>query len=354
MTDNPANTNRPVRVYLDQADWSYLQDGRFPEAEKNIRRYAEEGRLLLLISNEHLIETAELSNGLRKRIDYIRNFPNTYLIRNSSANVLKQSAASLVQFALDDSCRFTLSISMKPLKDFSLEDLVDTIPREFGIIHGLRSFSSRMTKLSRSARPEKMSKADLIRDERFISAMLRGDKATCKQHISDIHEGKATPFQQLVTDTSLEAGRQLGTLLDRIGCRTVMDKTMDPVFHACVMPHLDSEVRNNKEQLRQIFEIYQDQKAFARKSPPLAMRCAVYRAIHYNSLYRYKPSDETDQQHILFAVFADVFTCDKRNVSMLLDVLKTAVTIDISIVRTGQLDGVVQAIFKKGIGVDES
>ena len=56
-----------VRVYLDQADWSYLADNRSPETARVLRRLAADGAITLLLSEIHLIETHALGADFARR-----------------------------------------------------------------------------------------------------------------------------------------------------------------------------------------------------------------------------------------------------------------------------------------------
>lgn len=82
-------------IYLDSADWSYLQEGRASEAEAKLRCLASDSEIALFISWEHMAEMAGLKNGLFDRLKFIKGFPNSHVFQSPSDSLLSSEVRSL-------------------------------------------------------------------------------------------------------------------------------------------------------------------------------------------------------------------------------------------------------------------
>src|SRR5262245_4956886 len=79
---------KPVYIYLDQSDWSYLQAGDAPSELDRLIKLALSGRTRFIVSLAHFVENAGLSVGYRERNGFLRGFPALYVINDSPIEVL--------------------------------------------------------------------------------------------------------------------------------------------------------------------------------------------------------------------------------------------------------------------------
>ena len=90
---------RSIRVYLDQADWSYLQDGMAPEAEARLRDAGSRGRATYFISWTHFAENSQLTEGLASRLSFLRSFPGVQRVEVPAQTLVSYHAQVLVDVA---------------------------------------------------------------------------------------------------------------------------------------------------------------------------------------------------------------------------------------------------------------
>ncbi len=331
---------KPIRIYLDQADWSYLQRGRFSDVESSLRSLAEQKRIAIYISDEHLTESAGRKRRLELHLDYIRSFPNTYLITTSVEELLTQSVEEMRRSVVDENYRPSWSMKTLSLQEVTPAELLRR-SRELGAQRGVWKVRAGLKRRSREARG-KPTKVEIVRDERFIAAMLRGDRETSRKFLQSAQDESLSWWQNAV----ITAMGCFGTVMRRFVYAAPLDKSFGPIFQLGVVSQLKPVLWRDEEQMRSIYRKYKDDRAFARVALPLACRCALIREIHYNSQYKYQPSDEIDQRHAVFAFLVDLFTCDKRNVSPLQKTMRTG-GFDIAIMIVEQLNKTLKEIQKR-------
>ena len=101
-----ANEKKPVIVYLDQADWSHLRRGGYPEEESKLRRLGELGHAIYVISPVHLIETANNTDHLEESVRFLYEFPGACITFNSPYVLMQDNIYNLIDYVTDNCSSF--------------------------------------------------------------------------------------------------------------------------------------------------------------------------------------------------------------------------------------------------------
>ena len=107
-------------VFLDTADWSYVESGRDPSAIAALRALADAGAIKFVVTQDHLVEVAGLRQGLRRRLAFMREFPGTLLFAFSGSQLLRLAAFEFALNALGDEQR-AHSFQCFPMREQSLD-----------------------------------------------------------------------------------------------------------------------------------------------------------------------------------------------------------------------------------------
>ena len=346
MSDSEKKTETeivPVKVYLDQGDWSNLQDGVAGAAECRLRQLGREQKAVFLVSAAHFIETGKLKSGFKSRVAYLHGFPGTVWMKEvAGKKILKLSVQRLLDEAegrLPDPMHFEAD----PL---GREDFQKTANFIKLASWGLRLPLLMMTtaeRMGRKARYAKLSKKkDLEAQNRYTATVLFGDTAAWRDQLSK--RGMTLgPISNLFLETIHPVMTRMGAWFQRRGVVPLDGKRLDPIFASCVVPHLSREVALAPDRMDSLMRIWKDQQARARVAPSLACVASVDEYIHYLSDYEFKESDIWDMMHVAFAPLVDIFTCDKRNVRPVERTLKLG-GISTQVFRTRRLDEVADAV----------
>jgi len=340
----------PVMVYLDQADWAYLQEGMADEAERKLRKLGEEGKTMFLVTYEHLYETGKLKLGYSARIQYLCGFPRTVWAQDQiSKEILGLSVRGFIDEAIGQS-RTHAVLNIVPLKDVNLL-LMKLVAKAFYLVSKpaiwLRTALEQRVRRARVGRTKKMQ----MIHERYEAALFRGDIRESFQELERMGL-KVNPFRGKTVEI-LSPLIARGASWFRLRGKLAPDgKRFDHIFNSNVMPHLPSAILTNSEQRDAVMKTWKNPEQRANVAPSLACVTAVEEAVHYSTNYNYQESDTLDSMHVTYAPMVDIFTCDKRTFAPLKKAIKQG-GFPTKVLRTGRLEAVVEAVeevFKKRRG----
>jgi len=246
----------PLRVYLDQADWSYLASGRFHEEELRLRDFANEGRVSFFLSFEHLVETAGLRTGLEERMDFLRKFPGIFFLDTTSDKILAHSAESLVSFAKKNRPNAPMPIKLRQLSLIPSEQISALLLKARLTRRLVLSGKSAETS-SRKARPRK--KKDQLKEEKMLAQFVHEDWESYRKYL--INDVGINRFHLLIPRLLMAVSGALRRLfVDRFGVFSHSISRIDPIFLGSVFSYLPSEVRADSDLQKRCYEIWSNKK----------------------------------------------------------------------------------------------
>ena len=304
----PEDRVEGVHVYLDQADWSYLEDGRAADAERELRELAEDHPLLFLISMEHFVETGGLNVGVAKRLSYLKSFPGTMWVATEGTTLVKNSADALVDMALRGRERAPLELQLWPLENLSLAELENMV----NVARLMRVAYSMGAKAETHARSTRkgMKKRTLQSQEKYVGHFIDGNWGKVRKHLEKKGIGgvRQWPGRLLMWLTS-----GAFSYAKRKGLWGITGARYDPVFNTWVYMHIDRDIRRNADHLTAIRKVWKDEKQRCSVAPELSCAVSIVESVFWNSARTYSISEEIDPFHAAHAPLVDIFTCDKRN-----------------------------------------
>jgi hypothetical protein len=165
-------------------------------------------------------------------------------------------------------------------------------------------------------------------------ALLRGDVEAFARAIGALGP-PVGPLRRRIFETLVPIAARAGEWARAHGFAGP-DKHRDRQFDRCVLPRLPDDLRRTPEFVQACAKVWADVAARAKVAPSLAAYAAVYKALENDLVRTLTASDLVDARHAVYAPWADVFTCDRRNDAALRRALASA-TSRPRIVRCAQL-----------------
>lgn len=328
----------PTNIYLDSADWSYLQEGRAPAAHKLLRTAAINGTVALFVSWEHCIEISGLQSGKESRLEFIANFPNVYLFQKPAQQIFKTEAQCISSLA-DSVIPPDITLEAKLLCQLgknTLNNLVD----QYGLpSRQLNIMSSKVQNRGRKANPARSHK-ELIMQHRIIGKIFRGEFEDLVPTTDD-KRLLARLSNYIIRRGMHTVGKIAKDFRDR-GWISFSDAPYDPVFNEAVAVHFPQERRVSQPFMQGIHRWWSHPEN-RKIAPSLACHYELARSNDGQRQMTLAPSTEIDNLHAAYAPYMDIFTCDKRNASILESILKK-LSVHTRVFRTNNLQSLIQGL----------
>jgi hypothetical protein len=329
----------PINIYLDTADWSYLQTGKSTSAESVLRELAADGLINLLVSDEHLIEVAGLTDtDQEKRLEYFRSFPNALRILTTADQLLRADALRLAETVAGREAPL-LQLSATPISQIPLSNLLDEM-QELALMRNAYYESAELINNGRKTSQHR-SRQDVRSTDKMIKALASGDtRETIRQlvlsgqlqndktdeaeqrlnvWIEALRTGDIESLANQINEQIQASGQEIGddwpgaevfgTWLAQCDFTFV---TFGAVFQRSVLIYLPETVRQDGKLLAAVAKAWEKRTVRA-IVPTLLARAALIESIHYQPERDYVGSEPIDQLHVVYAPFAMVITCDQRN-----------------------------------------
>lgn len=323
-----------IVVYLDQSDWSYLHQGRFPAAERVLQREGESGSVIYMVSVHHLEETAGLADPC-PRLEYIRSFPGTALVPEVLGfDIVERDAAMMVGAEFDPHP----SLGLIPLVDYPFEKLVEFTKgfersrRYRAMLEPLYKFNRDLHLLDVDAwardgarKPTKQENEDLWR------AHFRGDVTKAIEIIERVLGHAIEPAALDLLREKIARCHETWCRGATLGLVPPIEADFDEVFASSIFRYLPLDQRRDPNFINDAGKAWRR----IRKEPrPATCFALVETSVKTNMMRHYSASEQVDALHAAFAPLVHVFTCDKRVESIL-----TRIGVA-HCIRSGRLDDV--------------
>lgn len=299
----------PTTVYLDTADWAYLEEGKAPDVVTFLSELGETGAAVFVVSHEHWVEVAGLSHGLARRLDFIRRFPGTQRVVGSTNGLLAFDAQQLVR-AVSGRGAAGASLPLEPLAGVPLSELRRWVEHFGRFVRAVDKHSTSLQRSRRALGDARTAKA-IRAEHRNLGAFLRGDAEGVVRHLARGGRVPGRAQNWLLRKSVSLVGRVAGEL-HRRGRLPFAELTYDPVFSATVVPLLESAARTNPEVLDAIYAYWRT-RGNRSVAPSLACQAALAERLEMQPDLRLLKSEAADARHAAYAPLVDLFTCDKRN-----------------------------------------
>jgi len=336
MSETPKDRDEsPRRVYLDTADWSYLEEGRDPESERVLRDLGEVGDACFVVTFDHLVEISGLESGRGSRVAYLQNFPGTVLLSVSGIQVLSTSTRNFVAQSLGLST-VTLDLPTQRMRDLSVASLLDEIDK-FRMWREVQGIGARLETSSMvgTTKKKRESKNSLMRVAR------KGSVAMLREHI--MREETFRPgIRGLVQVGAMHALVKLQGWMAQNGIGIPATRR-EQAFERLIVPSLPREIRRSSTAMSTLRTSWKNEAATADVSPAVACSAAIEVASNPSKDPVKFRSSENDKHHAAFAAMMHVFTCDKR-VQPSVDSTLRAGRRAVRVIRTQRLHEVVAAV----------
>lgn len=325
-------------VFLDTADWSYMEDGRQPEAAAKLRDLCASGRARILITLDHLLEIGGLKSGLASRLRFMHDFPGTVLLPVGGSQVTKLAAYAFAIAALGGEME-PQALRCKDLSTETIESLTEVVEqtRSLHLAQRLQAWAVSATFSDR----KKLSKEDGEVHSKLHRLARKGDRQQLMDYLR-----KRRPLRGLRAIVQDVAGRALFEIYrwgDERGILSAAVKNNDFLFDELVSGALPRQLSSDPKIMRLLFETWARPDALALHSPSLACVAAIARGASPTKKTQKIRSTENDKRHAAFAPLADVFTCDRRVHPIISRTLKMARS-QTTVIRTSLLADVVAAV----------
>lgn len=299
--------NGRALVYLDQADWSYLADGKATDAEAVLRRLGEHD-VTYLLSPEHFYETAGLGPGLSRRVAYLESFPGAVLFPVGSTALLQLNMLQLVRIGSGESPE-RQTIEAQPLTG-PMEEAVRSLQVAIPAFR-MGEIAMRLGRATRRGQ----DKEEMLTRNHMRAALLRGD---WKKHLVLRERLGESPTrrERIMTRAIAPVLGWLGERLERAGWRPLYKKGEDPVFEAVYVRFWPPGLPRNRANIRAAHKAWRQRDKYLRAIPSLLAFAAVYENLHYRQ-DTFNASDFMDPLHAAYAPLCDLFTGDKRTIEPL-------------------------------------
>ncbi len=323
-------------VYLDTADWSYLESGKAAVAETQLRELGRVGKIALIVSLDHFVEASGLTRGRWSRVHYMHDFPGTLWLACSGYQITDLAIQLFAARCLDlGPIRQQFLggwLAHRDVQEF--EEVVrnaSKLRRVFGVYARAAAFSNTA---ARTAHDRKTN-------DRLLTMVRKGDRVGFRKCVAK--SGVTLPGwrgqMQRLAEHILFAG---ATWARRRGLVSALPRA-DWHFERCVGSRLPPSIRGSRETMLRLHAVWSDETRRAEASAALA--CVA--ALDLRQIATTNPekmmSSEIDKLHAAFAPLTDVFTCDKRNQPTLAAVLAKA-RHPTRVLRTGHLDEVADLV----------
>lgn len=329
-------------IFLDTADWSYMEDGRQPEAAAELRALCADGRARILVTADHLLEIGGLTSGRSSRLRFMHSFPGTVLLPVGGSQVTKLAAYDFAFAALDGDME-PQALRCQEMSASPIETLTKAVEQTW-VLDLAQRFQAWATSASFSDR-KKSSKQDVEMHSKMHRLARKGDTQEVMDYLR-----KRRPLSGLRGIVQNVAGRALVALYqwgnDR-GILSVAAKN-DFLFDELVSGALPRQLSSNPQIMGLLFELWSRPDALALHSPSLACVAAIARRSSPTRKTQKIRSTENDKRHAAFAPLVDVFTCDRRVQPIISQTLKVARS-QTAVLRTSCLADVVAAL-KPSVG----
>ncbi len=322
-------------VYLDTADWSYLESGKCPQADACLRAAGERGDVAYLVSVEHFVEISGLNDGLERRIDYLRKFPATMWVGIGGSDILEFEAKALAAKALGTEPPMTDCPTgwMVNEPDRKLQSAIAMARRA----RGLYSLYARAEAAARRARaPDTHQQV-----EKLFGFLVRGDFRGLDRWMDK--RGLKQPGLRGSAQRLLLRGVEKGlAFAQALELYPAVDRS-DPSFDRVVASKLPRAVRRSRPAMTKIQRAWREQTERVRHVPSLSVVAALEMATYRQLASKYDASVEVDKMHAAFSPLCSVFTCDKRNLATIRSILESAGR-DTKVLNTGRLIKLADAV----------
>ena len=321
---------RPILVYLDQADWAGLEarSHNGPAADA-FRQLGAGGRALFVLSPFHLVETVGLREGLDQRLRFLRSLDGTYLMTPEAGGVEEMLARRLygVLSGLDPPPVSLVAQQLATTQPEVLEEIVTP----FRVVRRFVGWGAGAEQTARSARSKPGDDA-----ARFASNFLSGDMSRLE---AGMRRGGHGSLRIRIAKT---VSRLVSPILSRLD-PSMVELRDEPLLRSHVAAHFPKDVPNQVSALRELRVLRRDHDRWCRTAPELACSLAVRETLQNDLRRTYSSSDDLDASHALYAPIVDIFTCDKRNAEPIRRVLAKAGRTT-EVVRSGRLEDVAAAV----------
>lgn len=327
-------------VYLDTADWSYLETGRYEDATKELRKLGHEGRVTYVITLDHILECVGLTSGRGRRLDFMRTFPGTVLLKLTGAQVLKWDVLGLASMLLDQP-EVTKAVECTPMCEHALDELLD-IAKALRPLHFAHDLSARASVVGSSARG-KESRQVRQQMTRLHRLAREGDIAQAIAHVEKVNRDKSW----LRRKGGVLAARGLVRFYAWMRERGLTSAASDGdfLFDTLVTAALGPELAKIDGVMRGMKALWKDRQSLSVLSPSLAVTRAICERAPPSKDPAKVRSTEVDRQHACFAPLMDVFSCDRRTYDAIHALLVRA-EIPVTVIRTQSLPEIAQILVR--------
>lgn len=318
-------------VFLDTADWSYLESGKETSAAESLRALADAGEISFVVTFDHIVEAGGLRTGLRPRLAFMREFPGTVLFAVSGAQLLRLAAHDFALTALQEQPA-SEPFECFAMPDKSIDELVELVrqTRPLRLAHRL---SAHITSRTNASAPVKTREEGDAQEKLQRLARL-GDRKSFEAYLSK----KAPRLGGFKGYLQRAATPLLIPLYDWASSRGILAraKHADFLFDELVTSVLPPKFSTDEKLIGGLAKLWVQPEALALMSPSLACVKAIAKAQSPALDVQKIESTAHDKHHATFAPLVDVFTCDKRNQPLIAQTLKLA-RCETHVVRTGCL-----------------
>jgi hypothetical protein len=335
-------------IYLDTADWAYLEAGRAPAEEAALRDLGRTG-VQFVVSFDHIVELAGLESGLISRFEFLRTFPGTLLYKCSGEQLIALYARSFTAQVLGFDIQ-PQEFLATPMNMLSVADLRVMMPR----LRVLRAAQRMYATLISGAAPIGLRQNKKERDQKAkIRRLARSGSSPEELHEYLRDKSLLKPGMRAV------AQRFAASVLCSVAQWGIahgiasMAPAPDEEFEKIIGVGLTRKIRSSTDAMKALHAAWSDTGSLISKSPGLACIAGIRRELAPTKDVQKISSTEIDIRHVAFAPQVDVFTCDKRIHRVAAEVIAKA-ELNVSVLRTGHLKEVAVAAehaFKLGIGL---
>lgn len=324
-------------VFLDTADWSYMETGRAGGATSALRELCSTGAVRILVTADHLLEVGGLTNGRASRMAFMRGFPGALLVPVSGSQILKMDAVALALHALGDEMapRQLPCKELGALPQVELEAMVrQTWPLRFAQNLHARATSSALESIPRTSKEDRQAADKLHRLAR------KGNASKVLEYLQRRHaRGRLESFVQSLAVSGLVS------LYRWSNDRGIVSAASngDWLFDRYVSGALPRQFSSNPALMEPVFRTWSRPDELAAVAPSLACVSAVARQTDAIKDRKKIRSTETDKLHAAFAPLVDVFTCDGR-MRPIIDRVFKGTGIGPTLLRSSSLQEVVEEL----------
>ena len=310
-------------IFLDTADWSYLESGQDPEATAALRSLAKARNLRFLVTLDHLVEIAGLTDGRSDRLAFLQAFPGTVLICAGGTQVIRLAAAAFAAAVFGGEVA-PYAVPCSAMDSEPIEQLLSRTRQllPLRLAHGLHATVTARTNRETASLPKRKQEREA--EQKLHRLARKGDIRAVHDHLEK--SGKLRPG--LVGRAQRLGGEFLVGFYRWAQARglTTSASRGDFLFDDLVTSKLPARYARNSQTMRALFDVWVDPDELARVSPVLACVKAISKASHQLLDARKIRSTEHDKHHASFASMVDVFTCDGRNQPLVARVMEAGGT----------------------------